>query len=154
MSEAKDHSQEITPAIEGWYTLDREQPHLVGARCDDCGTYYFPKTVSYCRNPDCDSEQFAETLLSRTGTIWSYTDASYAPPAPFPAQDPFEPFAIAAVELAKEKMIVMGQVATGIGPSQLHIGDPVELILEPHERTEGDLRWVWKWRPCATEAAS
>jgi uncharacterized OB-fold protein len=48
----------------------------------------------------------------------------------------------------------MGQVATGIGPSQLHIGDPVELILEPHERTEGDLRWVWKWRPCATEAAS
>ena len=58
------------PAIEGWYTLD-EKPHLLGARCTACGTYYFPKQVSYCRNPDCDNDSFDEVPLSRTGTLWS-----------------------------------------------------------------------------------
>jgi uncharacterized OB-fold protein len=140
-------SATVQPAIEGWFTLDAERPQLLGSRCADCGTYYFPKTISFCRNPACDSEDFEEVALSRTGTIWSYTNACYAPPEPFVAADPYEPFAIAAVELAAEQMIVLGQVARGTGVEQLRVGVEVELVLETLYR-DGDVDKVtWKWRP-------
>ena len=48
--------------------------------------------------------------LSRRGRIWSYTDARYQPPPPYVAADPYVPFCLAAVELAAEKLVVMGQV--------------------------------------------
>ncbi|OBY28969.1 zinc ribbon domain-containing protein, partial [Mycolicibacter kumamotonensis] len=31
------------PAIDGWYaTDDAGLPHLIGAKCPQCGTYVFP----------------------------------------------------------------------------------------------------------------
>ncbi len=38
----------LAPAIDGWHTMDMDQPHLIGTRCTDCGTYFFPKQSSYC----------------------------------------------------------------------------------------------------------
>ena len=66
--------------------------------------------------------------LSRRGKMWSYTDARYQPPPPYVAADPYEPFCIAAVELAAEKMVVMGQVVPGVGVDELTIGTEVELV--------------------------
>src|SRR5581483_1698181 len=75
-------------------------PALGGNRCTTCGTVYFPAASFSCRNPDCDGTAFEPAGLSRRGTVWSYTDARYQPPPPFvPRTDPYEPFAIAAVEL-------------------------------------------------------
>ena len=51
--------------------------------------------------------------LSRTGTVWSFTEHFYQPPEPYMSADPFEPYMVAAVELAEEKMVVLGQVAAG-----------------------------------------
>lgn len=137
------------PAIEGWYTLDSDRPHLIGSCCKHCGTYYFPKQSTYCKNPACDSSEFEEVPLSRTGKIWSYTNACYQPPEPFVAPDPFKPYAIAAVELAKEQMIVLGQVVEGVDVDQLKVGNAVELVLETlHDSDEGD-KVIWKWKPCA-----
>lgn len=138
------------PAIDGWYTLDPEAPHLIGARCRHCGTYYFPKMVSFCRNPACDSDSFEEVELSRTGKVWSYTNACYQPPAPYVAADPFQPFAIAAVELDTEKMIVTGQVAQGVGVDDLKVGMAVELVLEPLCVEDGTEKLVWKWKPAGS----
>lgn len=135
------------PAIEGWYTMDARTPHLLGTQCVKCGTYYFPKQSHYCRNPDCDGEEFKEVPLSRTGKIWSYTNACYQPPEPYVAADPYVPYAIAAVELAKEKMIVLGQVVEGVTVEQLKVGMNVELVLEKLH-AEGDADKVtWKWKP-------
>lgn len=142
----------LAPAIEGWYTMDAEKPFLLGSRCASCGTYYFPKHIVYCRNPGCEGETFETVELSRTGTIWSYTNACYQPPAPYVAAEPFRPFAIAAVELEREKMIVLGQVVEGIDVDQLSVGDPVELVLEPLHEDEESIRVTWKWRPIAVEA--
>ena len=133
-------------ALEGWYTLE-DPPHLLGSKCRSCGTFFFPRLSGFCRNPACDGTMFEEVRLSRTGRIWSYTNACYQPPPPFVAPSPFVPFAIAAVELAAERMIVLGQVAAGVGVEQLKVGMPVELVLEPLY-TEGDTdKMVWKWKP-------
>lgn len=136
----------MEPVLEGWFTLDEAQPHLLGSQCDSCGSYYFPKIrgeAKFCRNPDCQGESFAEVELSRTGKLWSYTSAEYQPPAPFVAKDPHEPYAIAAVELDKEKMIVLGSVIDGVLPADLEVGMEMELTLE--ELADG--KTTWKWRP-------
>src|SRR5690348_6459747 len=65
------------PVLEGWFTLDEGAPHLIGSCCMKCGTYYFPKQFTFCRNPDCDGNVFQEVKLSRFGKLWSFTDASY-----------------------------------------------------------------------------
>lgn len=131
------------PALPGWFTLDERKPHLLGSRCTSCGTYYFPKQDNFCRNPDCAGEQFEEVQLSRTGKLWSFTNAAYQPPPPYVAKEPFQPFGIAAVELEKERMIVLGQLATGVDLRTLKAGRPMELILEPLD----DGKLTWKWRP-------
>jgi uncharacterized OB-fold protein len=136
------------PAIEGWHTMDAE-PHLIGTQCEACGTYFFPKQSDYCRNPNCDSTDFREVELSRTGRIWSYTNACYKPPPPFVAQEPFVPYAIAAVELDTDKMVVLGQVIEGLTVADLKVGMPMELVLEPLHETENDIKVTWKWQPLA-----
>jgi uncharacterized protein len=130
------------PVLEGWFTLDAE-PHLLGNRCSACGTYYFPRLgTGFCRNPDCDSESFEDTPLSRTGRLWSFTNAVYQPPEPYVASEPFQPFGIGAVALEKEKMIVLGQLARGTELSVLKAGMTMELVLEPLD--DGKLTWKWK----------
>jgi len=137
----------IQSAREGWFTLDQENPKLLGSRCDACGTYYFPIHEQFCRNPDCESEKFSTAELSSKGKVWSYTNAEYAPPEPFKASDPHEVFAIAAVELEKEKLIIMGQMQQGVNVADVKIGDEVKLILESlYEDDENDYV-VWKWQP-------
>jgi uncharacterized protein len=131
-----------TPLLPGWHTLDASAPALLGARCKACGTYYFPKQILHCRNPRCGGDAFEEVALSRTGTLWSWTNACYAPPEPFVAQEPYAPFAIAAVELAKEKMVVLGAVVAGVTVAQLKAGMKMELALEP--LADGKLAWKWK----------
>ncbi len=143
----------LAPAIAGWHTMDPDEPHLIGTRCTDCGTYFFPRQSSYCKNPACDSTDFEEVELSRTGTIWSYTNACYQPPEPFVAPDPFQPYAIAAVELEEEHMVVLGQVVDGVGVDDLKVGMPVELVLETLHEDEEDTKVTWKWKPRAASGA-
>lgn len=136
----------IAAAIEGWHTMDAK-PRLIGTQCESCGTYFFPKQTHYCKNPDCDCTDFKEVELSRTGHIWSYTNACYQPPEPFQAPDPFTPFTIAAVELEEEKMVVLGQVVEGVSVDDLKVGMAMELVLEPLHETDEDIKVTWKWRP-------
>ena len=141
------------PAIDGWFTID-DSPALLGNRCTTCGTVFFPKASFYCPNPACQGEQFEETPLSRVGRIWSYTDAQYQPPPPYvPRSEDYTPFAIAAVELADEQMVVLGQVADGYTVADLKVGQQVEMVVE-ELFTEGDTEYqVWRWKPIA-EASS
>ena len=141
------------PAITGWHTLDAK-PHLLGTQCVGCNTYFFPPQDQYCRNPDCDSTEFREVELSRTGLLWSYTNACYKPPAPYVAAEPFEPYAIAAVQLEREQMVVLGQVVEGIGVEELQVGMPMELVLEPLHETDEEIKVTWKWRPLASAAST
>lgn len=135
------------PAVEGWFDPDPENPALLGTRCTTCATIAFPRETLACRNPDCPGTEFEEVRLSRRGRIWSYTDAQYAPPPPFEAADPYHPFALAAVELVPERIVIMGQLVSGVTVDDVAIGDEVELVIDTlYADTENEYL-VWKWRP-------
>jgi uncharacterized OB-fold protein len=135
------------PAVDGWFTMDDSEPRLLGSRCRSCGTFFFPRLSFFCRNPDCEGTEFDEVPLSRRGRVWSFTTNRYQPPSPFVATEPFEPYAIAAVELANEKMIVLGQVVGGTNSRQLQIGTEVELVLDTLYEDDQHEYVVWKWSP-------
>ena len=137
------------PVLPGWFSEGNEgkPPHLIGSRCTACGTYYFPKLTTFCRNPDCASETFEEVPLSRTGKLWSYTNAAYKPPEPYVAPEPFEPFGIAAVELDKERMVVLGQLVKGVDLASLQVGMAMELVIDVLSEDETTAKTTWKWQP-------
>lgn len=139
------------PAVEGWFTTG-EAPALLGTRCTACGTYFFPREQTFCRNPDCSSREFEDVELSRRGRIWSFTDNRYQPPAPYVAADPFVPYTIAAVELAAEHIVVLGQMVPGVDPSSLRAGQEVELVLRPLYSDDEHDYLVWKWQPVGEDA--
>lgn len=143
-----DTARKQVPALEGWFTFPSDKPHLIGTRCKSCGDYFFPPSV-ICRNPNCTNRNDLEKVeLSRTGKLWSFTVNYFKPPMPYRSPDPFVPYAIAVVELAKEKMKVQGQVASGCNLENLKVGMEMELILEKlYQDEQGNDVMVWKFKP-------
>lgn len=135
------------PAVEGWFELDNDRPHLIGSRCTTCATPFFPRRSLACPDPACDGTEFEDTPLSRTGTVWSFTDNRYQPPPPYVSPEPFEPYVIAAVELDEEKIVVLGQVVPGVTTADLRVGMPVELVVDTLFSDDDAEHVVWKWRP-------
>jgi len=132
------------PAVDGWFTAGAS-PALTGSRCTACGTYHFPPETFSCRNPRCDSTSLEEVPLSRRGRIWSFTVNHYAAPPPALNTDPFEPYAVAAVELPEERMVVLGRVADGAELAALRIGQVMEIVVETIIAGADEV--VWKWKP-------
>lgn len=136
------------PAIGGWFTADEaDNPRLIGGKCPRCGTYVFPPRHNNCPNPACGSDTLEPVTLSRRGTLWSYTENRYAPPPPYPSLDPFAPFAVAAVELADEGLIVLGKVVEGTLAADLKVGMEMELTTMPlFTDDDGVQHIVYAWR--------
>ena len=107
----------------------------------------FPPRANNCPNPACTSDVLEAVALSRRGKVWSYTENRYAPPPPYPSPDPFEPFAVAAVELAEEGLIVLGKVVEGTLAADLKVGMEVELSTMPlYVDDDGVERVTYAWR--------
>ena len=140
-------------AIEGWFETEPE-PALIGSRCVGSGTYFFPPTDT-SRAPGYAGGPTEPVRLSTRGTLWSYTSAGYKPPSPY-IEPPggFTPFAIAAVELADEGLVVLGQVPSDVGVADLQVGMEMELVIDTLFVDDDGERVVWKWRPVADAAPS
>jgi len=148
-------AKQRVPAVEGLFTMDADDPHLIGGRSSN-GSYFFPKDLGGT-DPYSDGGALEEVQLSNRGTVWSYTNSAYPPPAPFViTTDPFVPVVVAAVELDAEKMVVLGQVVSGITVDDLHVGMPVEMVLDTLYEDDDREYVVWKWKPVsgATEGAN
>ena len=130
--------------MERWFTTDGAEPHLLGTRCSDCGTYFFPPKKGFCGNPHCTGTDLEEVELSRRGRVWSSTVNRYAPPPPAISPDPFVPYGVAAVELDEERMVVLGRFD---GDEPLPLGTEVELIVDTLFEDEDNEYLVWKWQP-------
>lgn len=135
------------PVVQGMHTTEGE-PHLIGAKLAGRETYFFPKHLAGGDPAVNGPQDLEEVLLSRRGRVWSYTTSNYQPPAPFvPATDPYEPITIAAVELEKEQMVILGQCVAGVTPDDLSIGTEVELVIDTLYTDDEHEYLVWKWKP-------
>jgi uncharacterized OB-fold protein len=142
------------PIIDGWFTDDIDAPTLIGSKCPLCGTYVFPPRNGDCPSPFCESTTLEPAPLSRRGKIWSYTENRYTPPAPYVATDPFEPYALAAVELEAEGLVVLGKVVTGILAKDLKVGMEMQLELDVSHRDAEHEYMVYVWAPATPTAAA
>ncbi|MFF3877017.1 Zn-ribbon domain-containing OB-fold protein [Streptomyces sp. NPDC001978] len=147
-------SRTRTPAVVGWFTGEAGDFRLLGTRCAACSAVFFPREDVDCRNPECPGGDLDEVALSRRGRIWSYTDCRYRPPSPYVSDPelPWEPYALIAVELESERIVVLGQAVPGITVTDLAVGMAVEVVPGVlHEDTE--TTWTtWHWRPTGVTA--
>ena len=135
------------PAIEGWLKLDDDDPRLLGLKDESSGTFFFPKDVAVSHAPGHADAELQEVELSNRGRLWSYTTNHYEPPAPYVSPDPFVPYTVAAVELAEERMVVLGQLAEGVDPKSIEVGQEMELTLGTLYEDDENEYVVWKWKP-------
>lgn len=68
--------------------------------------------------------------------------------------DEHVPFAIAAVHLEHEGIVVMGQVVPGVAVEDLRVGTPVELVVDVLFSDEDTDHLIWKWKPVSDPAAT
>ena len=134
------------PVAAGLFEGDGDSARLLASRCAGCGTCYFPRALG-CRNPACRDKRLEDTTLSPQGTLYSYTQQCYRPPALF-RMDNWAPYAIGMVELP-EGIRIMGMLS-GAAPGPLSIGQPVRLSIEPLYRDEqGRDVTTYTWRLAA-----
>ncbi len=135
------------PIREGLFTWPSEQPQLIAGRCAACGEVSFPRQDA-C--PGCTERGSEEILLSRRGTLWTWTIQRFPPPSPpyiGPAdRESFVPFGVGYVELP-EGIRVEGRLTVN-DPARLEIGMEMELVLEKFiDDAEGNERVTFAFRP-------
>ena len=141
------------PAAEGWFTMNEAAPALLGAKGTTSGSYFWPTAVAVSGNPVAAGEARAPVELSRTGKLWSWTTNHYPPPEPYVALDPFVPYTVCAVELDKERMVVLGGLATGADADALEVGMEMELVLGTLFEDDEHEYVVWQWAPLRKASA-
>lgn len=142
-------SKKRVPAMEGWLNMDESDPRLLGYLDESSGSYFFPKDVAISHAPGHADAEFKEVALSNRGKLWSYTTNHYKPPEPYVSPDPFEPYTVAAVELTEERMVILGQLADGVDPSTIEVGQDMELVFGTLYEDDENEYIVWKWKPVA-----
>ena len=122
------------PIDEGLFTWPDAEPRLIGSRCEDCGAVTFPEQDS-C--PRCTTTNVTRHLLSRTGTLWTWTVQGFRPKSP-PYEGPveFEPYPVGYVELPGE--VKVETLLVDVPPGQLRIGMEMELAIVPFRSSVRD----------------
>ncbi|GAB2781414.1 Zn-ribbon domain-containing OB-fold protein [Streptomyces daliensis] len=144
-----------TPVADGWFSEEGGDFTLLGTRCLTCTSVFFPREDTFCRNPSCAGTRLEEVPLSRRGRVWSYTDGRYQPPPPYvwDADREWEPYALVAVELEAERMVVLGQAPPGVTVDDLAVGMEVEVVPGVLNEDAEHIWTTWHWKPVPVEGA-
>jgi len=100
---------------EGLFEWPSDEPRVRASRCDACGFVTFPAQDA-C--PSCGTDAVSPTLLSRTGTLWTWTR---------------QRFGVGFVELPEGR--IEARLAGDVD-QELRIGMPMELTLVPFTTDE------------------
>lgn len=124
---------------EGVFTWPADEPQLIASERD--GVLSFPARPG--------EEQ---RLLSRRGTLWSFTTQQFRPPSPpYDGNDTaetFQPYALGYVELPGE-LRVQGRF-TEPDPAKLRIGMEMEVVVVPYTtRPDGTEVLTYAFAPVA-----
>ncbi len=130
------------PIADGIWT-DEQPPRLIGGRDRATGRIVFPMPNGG------EAERFDPVPLLREGTIWSWTVQRFPPkPPPYAGPEPFEPFALAYVELPGE--VIVESRLTGFDFDGLACGLPVRLTIIPFvETADGTMLTTYAFEPAA-----
>lgn len=112
---------EVTPEMAPFFAAARER-RLVVQRCTGCGTLRFPARprCSACLGKDAEW-----TPVSGRGEIFSFVVMHQAAHPGFAA---IAPYGVVIVQLAEGVRMLSG--TTGVAPSDLRVGLPVEVTFE------------------------
>ena len=135
------------PEVEGLFTApgDDGRVQLVTATCTECSSVFFPKHAEL-HKPGCSGGPVEESLLSRRGTLSSWTIQHYQPPTPYPTPEHWEAVAIGTAAFP-EGLQIPAQLI-GVTVDQLAVGVEVETVAAPlYVDDEGVNRLTWKFRP-------
>jgi uncharacterized OB-fold protein len=112
---------------------------LEGSRCPECAdTFYPPRHI--CLN--CYHEGLERIPLSRSGNVETFTIARLALPGSLVSA----PYIIVQVKLPEG--VVVPSVMTDVDPESVHIGMPVELVVEKSSTDkDGNDVMTFKFRP-------
>lgn len=136
------------PIDDTLFTWPAGDPQLIGGECEDCGAIAFPRQSSCSR---CTSAAMSDRLLSRRGTLWSYTVQRFEPKDPYDGPQPFEPYGVGYVELPGE--VIVESRLTVADPAALRLGQTMELVVVPfNSRDDGTQIVTFAFEPVAGDS--
>jgi len=97
------------PAYPGLFTWAEDGVRIMSAKCNSCGTYFFPANHAQHR-PGCSREGVEDVLLPKNGKLATYTIQHYMCPPPFKTTDDITPYGLGVVEFDKEGIVVTGLI--------------------------------------------
>ena len=97
------------PELPDLFDWTKEGVRLQSAKCNSCGTYFFPASHHQHR-PGCSREGVENVFLSRRGKLATYTVQYYMCPPPFKTTGDITPYGIGMVEFP-EGISVTGIIA-------------------------------------------
>lgn len=125
----------VVPISPGIFEGDLQgEPRLVGARCRQCGTCFFPRREVCAR---CLSAETEVVPLSTSGTLYTYTVVHQSTPE-FPT-----PYILAYVDLPEGVRLLAPLV--GVAADQVRVGMRLRLRVEPL-RTDAAGRTILGYR--------
>ena len=122
-----------------------DEVRLMSAKCNSCGTYFFPKE-NYQHRPGCSRKGVEDILLPNKGTLASYVIQHYAPPPPFKTEKSITPYGIGLVEFKDEKIQVAG-IITNTDLKSLKLGmkmETVTLRLFTNDEKQDVVTWAFQ----------
>ena len=122
-----------------------DEVRLMSAKCNSCGTYFFPKE-HYQHKPGCSREGVEDVLLPNKGKLASYIIQHYMPPPPFKVEKPITPYGIGLVEFENEKIQVAG-IITNTDLKSLELGmemETVTLRLFSNDEKQDVVTWAFR----------
>ncbi|MDI6857133.1 MAG: Zn-ribbon domain-containing OB-fold protein [Dehalococcoidia bacterium] len=135
-------AKQMVPLRQGMFRLPEKpdgKPILIGSRCPDCGTYFFPRRY-VCLT--CYRQGLDEADLSTRGKVWTYTIARQTPPGSMIEA----PYAIAVVELPEK--VAIETVLTDVDLDAVRVGMDVEIkLVKMKEDEEGNDVVSFMFRP-------
>ena len=130
------------PNLVDWST---GEVRLMSARCNSCGTYFFPRE-HYQHRPGCSREGVEEVLLPSRGKLASFTIQYYPCPLPFKTEEKITPYGIGLVEFEQEKIQVAG-IITETDLKSLQLGMAMEtttLTMFTNEEKQKVVTWAFR----------